>query len=584
MKQWTEAEVDLREGPFFLSDHQIQWVESTLPSMTLDEKIGQLFIYLDRTHTPEHARYVVEKYHIGGLRWSGGGVKEICLQNQAYQTYSKIPLLMAANCEAGGNGAVQGGTMVANGAACAAASGVETAYRMGKISGKEAAAVGCNWTFAPLSDLLMNWRNTNVGLRAFDADPDRVIELCKAYMAGVRESGLACCTKHFPGDGTEERDQHLVMGCNDLSCEEYDRTFGHVYRALIEDQVEAFMVGHICQRAWSKRLNPSLTDENILPATLAPELLQGLLRNHLGFRGLIITDASHMAGLRCAAPREEQVIGAIAAGCDMFLFFNDPEEDLAFIKKGLSDGRISESRLENALRRILALKAKLNLHRRSLPDLSLEEAARIVGCAEHKAETVQAAERSITLVKDTQHLLPVDPQKYRRAMLYFIQSAPLSRLDGSDPAKKTVIQELERAGFQVDVYQDYYEMEMLRPAQANKAHLMDTPPVETFRRKYDIVFLVLHMRGNCQQSNIRLCWSGSHSAEMPWYIHEVPTIAISLSYPNLLYDIPAVKTYINAYSAHPAFIRAAVKKIVGKTPFWGTASPNVWCNQWETMR
>ena len=119
-------------------------------------------------------------------------------------SYTHLPLLIAANCETGGNGAVGEGTIVATNAACGACATAEGAYDMGYVSGIEAAAIGCNWNFAPVSDLFLNWRNTIVNTRCFSNDPDINIEMCKAYIRGVHNQKIACCTNHFPGDGSEE--------------------------------------------------------------------------------------------------------------------------------------------------------------------------------------------------------------------------------------------------------------------------------------------------------------------------------------------------------------------------------------------
>ena len=314
--------INLKASPFFLDNNQVKWVESTIASMTIEEKIGQLFICMTVNRDPQNIEMLCSKYHVGGVRWQGGTLNEIYEQNRLFQEKSKIPVLIAANCEAGGNGAVKEGTLVATPAACGACSTTDVAREMGRVSGIEAAAVGCNWMFAPISDMLFNWRNTIVNTRSFGKDPDTVIAMNKAYMDGVAESNIACCSKHFPGDGVDERDHHLLMGCNDLSCDEWDQTFGKVYQSLITEGIESVMTGHICLPAYSRKLRPDIKDQEIMPATLAPELLNGLLREKLGFNGLIVTDASHMAGLSSAAPRSRQVPGTIAAGCDMFLFFS----------------------------------------------------------------------------------------------------------------------------------------------------------------------------------------------------------------------------------------------------------------------
>ena len=579
--------VDLTKKPYCLSNEQIAWVEDTIASMSVEEKIGQLFIYLchdlstqrDEQKRLENIRHICQTYHIGGLRWQGGTPEQVHGQNKAFQENSRIPLLIAANCEAGGNGALQSGTLVAPPSACGAASTDEVAFQMAQVSGSEATAIGCNWTFAPVSDVLLNWRNTIVNTRAFGNDPDTIIRCCKAYMRGMAEHGIACCTKHFPGDGSEERDQHLVMGCNDLSVEEWDKTFGRIYRELFEAGLESVMVGHICQPAYSRLLRPGIQDKDIMPATLAPELLQNLLRDKLGFNGLVLTDASHMAGLACAAPRSVQVPGAIAAGCDMFLFFNDPAEDFQYMMDGYRNGIITQERLHDALTRILGLKARLGLPQKTFPPV---EGLSVVGCDAHHQVASQSADATITLVKDTQSLLPVSVEKHRRVKLYFVESAPVSYLDGTDKAKAVVVEELERLGFQVSCNTDYYEMECQNPSPINRFRIIETEPVELFKSRYDLVLMVVNMKGYAQENNVRVKWSASHSNELPWFVHEVPTIGISLNYTNHLIDLPMLKTYINAYAPTREYIRSALEKIVGKSPFKGNFNDVVWCGRWDT--
>ena len=572
--------VNLREKPFNLNDEQLSWVENTLASMTLEEKIGQLFICMNYDHREARYQEMIERFHVGGIRWQGGSLKEQYDQNRYYQEHSKIPVLIAANLEAGAEKSLKGGTLLAPGPAMGAA-GPEVARLMADKAAEEAKAIGVNWTFAPITDVVYNWRNTIVNNRAFGNDPDEIIADSIAYMEGAHKHGIACCCKHFPGDGVEERDQHLVLGYNDLSVEEWEKSFGKVYRAVFEAGVESVMVGHICMPAWSKKLRPGMTDDDILPATLSPELLQDLLRDHLGFNGLVLTDASHMAGLSTAAPRSVQVPGAIAAGCDMFLFFNDPAEDYGYMMNGYKNGVITDERLNEAVTRILGLKAKLNLYKYEFPS---EDGLSIVGCEDHHEAAAVCADKSVTLVKDTQHALPLDPAKKPRAILYYVETAPVSYLNGTDPSKKIVVEELERVGFTVDCHQDYYEMECEQMSPMNAFRIMETPSVEEFKSKYDVVFMVVHMKGYAQENNVRVKWSAAHSSELPWFVYEVPTIGISLNYTNHLYDLPMLKTFINAYAPTREYIRAAVEKIVGRSEFKGKANDLVWCGRWDTRR
>lgn len=571
--------VDLRAKPFYLDEEQLQWVEDTLTSMTEDEKVGQLFIHLTLRRDEAAITQLCEKYHIGGVRWQGGTLEEVYEQNRMFQEKSRIPVLIAANCESGGNGAVGEGTFVASGAACGASQTTDTVRDMARAGGTEAAAVGCNWTFGPVCDVVSNWRNTIVNTRAFGSDPDQVLRLSKVYMEEMKKAGLLCAAKHFPGDGSEERDQHLLMGCNDLSCEEWDASFGRVYRGLIEAGLPSVMVGHICQPAYSRRLRPGMKDEEIMPATLAPELVTGLLRDRLGFNGLILTDATHMAGLSNAVSRREMVPGVIAAGCDMVLFFNDPEEDMAYMKQGIADGTISPERLDDALRRILGLKAMAGLHRLSFPE---KKGLKVVGQEAHRKAARKAAQESITLVKDTQNLLPVDPALRKRVTLFFIESTPETLTGEPDPARQILIEELEAAGFEVTAPENYYDLERKGHSPANKGLMMRGFSRETFKARCDLVILAVHMKGYAQTNNVRVNYSVGHSYEIPWSVHEVPTLCVSLNYTNHLFDLPMMKTFINAYAPTREYLHALVEKITGRSPFQGKANDLVWCGRWET--
>ncbi|MBQ8954973.1 MAG: glycosyl hydrolase, partial [Clostridia bacterium] len=365
---------------------------------------------------------------------------------------------------------------------------------------------------------------------------------------------------------------------NDLSTEAWDSTFGRVYKELIDAGLDSIMIGHICQQAYSRKLRPGIKDEEIMPATLAPELLQDLLRGQLGFNGLIVTDASHMAGLTVSAPRRKAVPGVIAAGCDMLLFFNDPEEDIEYMKEGLADGTISQERFSDALHRILGLKAHLGLNHLVLPE---KEGLSVVGCPAHHEAAARAADESITLVKDTQKLLPIDPSQKKRVLLYYMQSAPASALDGTDPGKQLVIDELTKAGFEVTAEPDFYELEMQGPNRMNRFRLMAKKSMEEVRKNYDFCLAVIHMRGYAQTNNNRLVYSMGHSPEVPWYVTELPTVCVSLNYTNHLIDVPMMKTFINAYAPTKEYIHALVQKLTGQSPFKGQHDELVWCDRWE---
>ena len=580
--------VDLRAKPFYLNEQEIEWVENTIAGMTLEEKLGQLFVLLKAVPgvNEERIKSELSVSHQGGLRWQGGDKETVWLQNTTYQKLSKTPLLIAANCDDGGSGCLPEGTFVATAAQCGAGQGTDNAYHVGLVAGREATAIGCNWMFNPVADIYMNWRNTIVNTRSFGENVDTVIANVRAYMKGIKDANpnMACCCKHFPGDGVEELDQHLALGVNDLSVEDWNASFGKVYRTMIDEGLETIMVGHIALPEMSRRLRPGITDADIMPATLAPELLTDLLRGEMGFNGLIITDASHMMGIAATAKRSDSVPGAIAAGCDMFLFANDVEEDIGYMKAAYEKGIITEERLSDALHRVLGLKAHLHLYEESVrfPDKS---GLVIVGCEEHKAYTQQAADTCVTLVKDTQHMLPVNPAEKKRAYLVYVQSTPTSKGYKGDPVKNVVIEELERAGFEVDICPNYHDLEVENGVSPmNFIKMLGHGSRQEFIDSHDVVFLFINIKGYAQENNVRVRWSCNHSCELPWYNEEVPTVGVSLNFTNHLIDVPQLHTFVNAYGSTRAHIRAAIEKICGKSEFKGTAGENVFCGRWDTRR
>jgi beta-N-acetylhexosaminidase len=388
--------------------------------------------------------------------------------------------------------------------------------------------------------------------------------------------------KHFPGDGRDERDQHVVTSYNDCSVEEWDATYRKIWTWGIAAGIESIMVGHIMLPAYSRKLRPGIEDAGILPATVAPELLTDLLRNDLGFNGVILTDASLMLGLTSALPRSRQVVQAITAGCDMILFFRNHDEDFGFVRDALQSGEISADRLDDALTRILGLKAKLGLHRRDNTDLvpPVDE-LQVIGCAEHHEIAAGIADRTIALLKDTAGTLPLDPVRHRRLRLYCLESAP--DFTGITPEfKRVAVEELTAAGFEVSVYKTVQEL--AAEGQTFDMQSFISSETEGYADKYDAALILANVSDFAQQGALRIQWSMPMAPEIPWYAAEVPTIFASLNMPNHLIDVPMVKTAINAHTPTAETMKALVAKLIGRSEFTGTHNDNVWCGSWDTRR
>lgn len=566
--------VDLTKKPYQLDESQISWVEKTIENMSDEEKAGQLFTNLfffgeDKFSGNDFTNEeIIDRFHIGGARYHGSNSKEIQELINSLQAKSKIPLLVAANCDAGGNGATSDGTYIASGAQAEASQETQVAYDAGYVSGREETALGVNVNFDPCVDILKNWRNTIVNTRAYGTNADDVIKYTTAYLEGLKQSEVVQCIKHFPGDGTEERDQHLVLGVNELSVDEWEESFGRVYSHHIDNGVEMIMAGHIALPEYQKVLDPGLEDKDILPATLAPELLQELLKTKLDFNGMVITDASHMLGMSAAMRREDYVPLSIAAGCDMFLFFNNIEEDFNFMLKGYQDGVITEERMTDALRRILGLKAKLNLPQKKASGtlLKTEEDLNVIGSDKHLELRKNAADKGITLVKDTQKNLPISPETHHRIRLYYLEGEKGGILGNDDDTLERLTKELESRG---------YEVTLNDGTSRVKGRTLE------YRENVDLALEVANIIGYGAQNNYRVQWKTAMSNEVPWYVHEVPTIFVSLNFTTHLHDATMVKTFINAYHDNEETIKQLIDKLEGKSEFKGIPNENVWANKWQ---
>ena len=577
--------VNLKAKPFYLSDEEIQWVEDTIASMTLEEKLSQLFVLLKGVPgADENMIRGMMQGAPGGMRWQGGDKQTVAKQNRLFQQFSRVPVFVCANCDDGGSGVLPEGTFVATAAEAGASAGTETAYRIGYVAGREASAIGVNWMFNPVADVYKNWRNTIVNTRSFGSDADKVTACARAYIRGIKDANphMACTCKHFPGDGWDENDPHNAPAYLGESVEDWMQSYGKVYRTMIDEGLEAVMTGQISFPAWSRRVNPAMKDAELMPASLAPVLLQNLLRGELGFNGLIISDASHMIGMAGVMARKDAVPRCIAAGCDMFLFANDFAEDLGYLRAGYEAGIVTEERLSDALHRVLGLKAHLKLYDESVryPDPALLSE---VGCEEFRQYTVEAADRGVTLVKDTRGYLPLDPAKSRKALLVYVRSTPNSKGDKGDGIRERITEELTRVGFEVTQCPSFYDLENQNGVNfMNFVRMMGHEPREEFKQKYDVIFLFINIKGYAQRNVERLSWSSGHSMEMLWYTEEVPTVGISLNYTNHLVDIANCHCFVNAYGPNRENIRAAVEKITGKSEFHGRADETVFCDRWDT--
>lgn len=556
--------IKMKEKPFYLTAEQIEWVDDTYKAMSQEERIGQLFCPIVFTKDERELKELVQTKHIGGMLYREGPGEDIRKAHQVLQEASKIPLLTASNLEYGGNGSAVEGTYFGREMLAAATGDMEKGYQLGKISCSEGASVGVNWSFAPVVDLDWNYHNPITNVRTFGSDIHTVIQMGKGYIKAAKEEGVATSVKHFPGDGVDERDQHLVTSVNSLSCEEWDESYGRIYREMIEAGTLTIMAAHIAMPAYEEYFDGKGADK-IIPATLSQNLLNRLLRERLGFNGLITTDATPMVGFCSACDRKTAVPLSIENGCDVFLFNRNMEEDFRYMQEGYEAGILSETRLEEAVKRILATKAAMGLLEKQKQGTLVPrpEALEILRCEVHETWARECADQGVTLVKDTQKLLPVTVQRHKRILLEM-----MGNFSSNERVCTSVSQRLTAEGFEVTVYEpEGFEV------------MADS--VAEFKTRYDLILYVGNIETASNQTVSRLNWHTMFGLgnNMPWMVCELPVLFISVGNPYHLLDVPMVSTYINGYCNSEYVIEAVVEKILGKSLFKGKSPVDPFCGK-----
>lgn len=564
--------VDLKAKPYYLAEEDIKWVEDTIAGMTDEEKVGQLFFQLTSSHDEEHLKTLMEKYHLGGCRYNPAPGVAIQEQNRKLQKYAKVPVFIACNTEMGGDGACADGTVIGAGIKIGATGNKEYAYQLGKMANEEAAAIGCNMAFAPVCDIAYNWQNTEIIGRAFGNDHERVADMSVEYLKGAHTiDGFACAAKHFPGNGLDFRDAHLSNNVNDMDVEQWDKTYGHVYKSLIDNDLDAIMGGHILMPKYAKAINPDLQDDDMMPATLSPEIMTTLLRDKLGFNGMVVTDASHMVGMTNRMKRSEMLPLSINAGCDMFLFFNDPDEDFTTMLNAYKNGVISEERMVETLTRILGLKAHLGLHKKAKEELvpQPEVLAEILGKEEYKEMQKAISKDAITLVKyKDKDVLPITPEKYKRIMIVHVKGAggAMDELmkamgyGGGNPAEM-LKEKLCAKGFDAFIYESPIDKMKKQIAAGQKPdinlYFAGKNAIADFTKDMDMVITL------CNVQNGRPSFGMSKGGgEIPWYVFELPVVVVGCGAPTMLADVPMARTYINTYDSKESTMDALVEKLL----------------------
>ncbi len=562
-----------------LSKKEEKWVRDTLKKMTLDEKVGQMFLadaYITFWNR-EHEAYKQLQHHVadnkvGGILIFRSEVWPTAILTNRWQEMAKTPLLISSDLEMGMGMRFDDTPWWAPNMAVAATGDTKWARLHGEATAKQARAMGINWLYAPAVDVNNNPDNPVINVRSYGEDPAQVSAFAKAFIEGAQAAGALTCAKHFPGHGDTATDSHIGLPVVDVSRERLDKLELVPFRAAIDARVASIMSAHIAlpqiepelaapvralnEREAASAEFKSLTEETgvkvTLPGTLSPKVLTGILREELKFNGLIVTDAMNMAALAARYTPAEAAIRAIKAGADMIIKAPDIDAAIAGVKQAVAAGEITEARLNASVERILRAKAALGLNARRTVDLN--DVDRLVAAAEFNDTARQIAERSITLVRDSQKLLP----------LALDQSAHLFHLtftDEEDPLiTKPFVDEL-RARVSPSQIESYLLNRNATDTQiAAVLAKLDA-------RTHTAVLFTIAVRARSGKGSVALPPTGKHLAEELIKRHmttRLPLVTISFGNPYLLNALPDSPSYLLAWSPFPVSQRAAAKALLGE--------------------
>ncbi|MBI0298458.1 glycoside hydrolase family 3 C-terminal domain-containing protein [Streptomyces sp. PRKS01-29] len=440
-------------------------IDELIGRMTLDQKIGQLFVMRVYGHSAtrpdpadvaanrkeigvDNAAELIAKYHVGGVMYIGWAhnirdphqVAALSngIQKAALATSAPVPVLISTDQEYGTVARVGAPATLFPGAMALGAGGsAADARTAARTAGAELAALGIRQDYAPIADVNVDPANPVIGVRSFGADPEAVARMVAAQVEGYQSAGVAATAKHFPGHGDTSVDSHVGLPRITHSRKEWERLDAPPFRAAIEAGIDSIMTAHL--------LFPAL-DPADDPATLSRPILTGVLREELGYDGVVVTDSLGMQGVRKKYGDDRVPVLALKAGVDQLL--NPPSLSLAFegVRGAVRAGEISEDRIDRSLRRVLDLKARRGLF--DDPYTSDRAVNRTVGTREHRATADRIAERTTTLITNRGGLLPLSPRRHRDLLVVGVDAAAPSGTGG--PPTSVLARALSGLGFRTE--------------------------------------------------------------------------------------------------------------------------------------
>ena len=505
-----------------------EWVKKTFDSMSLEEKVGHLLCPEDRGKTAKDWVELLDEVPLGCVFFEDKGVNALHESAQAIQKKSRIPVVVSADMEAG----LGCGTMFPHAMGCAATGDPQWLIEKGRISAREARALGIHWTFSPVIDLSINHNNPETQYRAFSDRPAEVARMAKAFIQGLQENNvLAGTAKHFPGAGMDDRDQHISTSVNPLPMPIWRETYGQVWKAIIDSGVMSIMSGHISLPDYE---GLSAMPYAAMPATLNSRLQVDLLRKELGFKGVIVSDAAPMIGITSRSSAKDVAVQNILAGSDVFLF-SDPRTDFKALLKAVKDGLLSIERINESVIRILEMKARLGIYENAFGK-PVEEAE----AKKHKATALALSEKAITVYRSSEQLTT---KLKPGAKILTVTVDNLSKM----PDLEAIDRELIKRGFQVEHLNNPSHNVLLK-----RAH------------EFDRVFVNIAIEIHSPIGMTRLSGQGVMAFWRAFWQESKNAVFTSFGSPYHFYELPHLPNMVMAWGKCESAQEAAVKVWLGE--------------------
>jgi beta-N-acetylhexosaminidase len=576
-------------GPVHLDRDGEKWAQKTLKKLSLEEKVGQMIMIrlimpqFVNLKNPDYLKWVdeISRYHLGsilltvpadGPSLSKSEPYEAAMLINQLQRESKIPLLVAADYERGLSMRLNGTTVFPHSMAFGAAGKPELAEKFGQVVAEESRAIGVEWNLIPIADVNSNPANPVINTRSFGEDPAEVSALVSAYIRGAHSGGLLTATKHFPGHGDTSTDSHLGVAEVNRSREQIEQVDLPPFRAAIAAGTDAVMVAHVTVPALDS--GPGRVAVNSKP------VVTGLLRQELGFKGLIVTDAMDMGGLTGvypeggAAAARRAATETVLAGNDVLLLFGDLDGAYKGLLEAVRSGEIPESRIDQSVLKILQAKASVGLNRSSQVDINALSS--IISSPENLVFAQTVADSSITLVRENGRMIPLE----RQAVTAAAQGYGNVQKEGTkflcviftDDVRGDNGRQLQRE-LRARVPDTRFIFVDPRLATASTAEVQEA--VKAAEHVIVPVYLIpmpgraIRREGSLGVNSISMPKSTAELLQTILEAKPEQTIVVSFGSPYIAADFPAIENYMCAYSNVPPSETAAVKALFGEIVFHG---------------